>query len=108
MSISSLYPTTRPSLVLDFANTKQLDPRITFARPTTATYYDGKTVAKAEENLLKYSQEFNNAAWTKQNATVTANSIAAPDGNQPANGCIKRIAYYPKRLSNTELQALTA
>lgn len=70
----------RPSLLLDFANTKQLDPRITFSRPTTATYYDEKTVAKAEENLLTYSQTYTNAAWIVSNTSVTGNSIAAPDG----------------------------
>ena len=31
-------------------------------------------------NLLTYSQEFDNVVWVKTNATVTANSIVAPDG----------------------------
>ena len=44
MSIKSLYPDTRPSLNLDFANTKVLDPRITFARASTATYVDSKGI----------------------------------------------------------------
>ena len=74
----------RPSLLLDFANTKQLDPRITFTRASTGTYYDGKTVAKAEENLLLYSQEFNNSGWLKSAGVVSANSTAAPDGTTTA------------------------
>jgi len=74
----------RPSLLLDFANTKTLDPRITFTRASTGTYYDGKTVAKAEENLFIYSQEFDNAAWPKVSAIVTANSTTAPDGTTTA------------------------
>jgi len=37
MSIRQNFPTTPPSLVLDFANSKTLDPRITFSRTTTAT-----------------------------------------------------------------------
>ena len=74
----------RPSLLLDFANSKTLDPRIDFTRSSTATYYDGKTHAKAEENLLQYSQEFDNAYWSKANATVTANSTTAPDGTSTA------------------------
>jgi hypothetical protein len=85
MSIASLYPSINPSLLLDFANSKVLDPRITFTRTTTATYYDGVTTAKAEENLVTYSQEFDNAAWTKTNVTVTANSVAAPDGTTTAD-----------------------
>ena len=74
-----------PSLNLDFAKVKQLDPRITFTRASTGTYYDGKTVAKAEENLLVRSQEFDNAAWTKANVTATANSAVAPDGTTTAS-----------------------
>ncbi len=85
MAIAALYPSTKPSLNLDFANTKTLDPRITFSRASTATYYDGKTFTKAEENLLSYSQEFDNAWWIKQDAAVTANAIAAPDGAATAD-----------------------
>lgn len=85
MSIQNLYPNVKPSLLLDFANTKQLDPRITFTRASTGTYYDGKTVAKAEENLLVRSQELNNASWTKFNVTVSADSVAAPDGTLTAD-----------------------
>ena len=84
MSIASLYPSINPSLLLDFANSKVLDPRITFSRTTTATYYDGVTTAKAEENLVLYSQAFDNAAWAKNGITVTANSVAAPDGTTTA------------------------
>ena len=64
MSISQNYPLTSPSLSLDFANTKALDPRITFSRPTSAVYYDGQTVTKAEENLLTYSEDVSQAVWT--------------------------------------------
>ena len=56
--INSKYPTTKPSLNLDFANTKSLDPRIAFRRGTPGTYYDGVTHVKAEENLLSYSEDF--------------------------------------------------
>ena len=74
----------RPSLLLDFANTKTLDPRITFTRASTASFYDGKTVAKAEENLVLYSQEFDNAYWSKPSTTVLANNTSAPDGTTTA------------------------
>lgn len=75
----------RPSLLLDFANTKTLDPRITFTRASTGTFYDGKTVAKAEENLLVQSETFDNASWFKGNTTVSANAGTAPDGNTTAD-----------------------
>lgn len=83
MSIKNLYPSIRPSLSLDFAKTKQLDPRIDFTRASGATYYDGKTVAKAEENLLQYSREFD--LWANENMSVVANDIEAPDGTMTAD-----------------------
>lgn len=78
-------PDIRPSLLLDFANSKTLDPRITFTRGSTATYWDGKTTAKAEENLLSYSEQFDNSYWTKTRITVTADDTTAPDGTTTAD-----------------------
>lgn len=43
MAISTLYPSSRPSLTLDFAKSKRLDPRISFSRTHTgsiASYTD--------------------------------------------------------------------
>lgn len=80
LEISTLYPAIRPSLNLDFVNNRYLDPRISFSRSSTATYYDGKTTHKSEENLLTYSEQLDNAAWTKTNITVTANTQVNPFG----------------------------
>jgi hypothetical protein len=66
--------------MLDFANTKQLDPRITYTRASTATFYNGVTTAMAEQNLFTYSEQFDNAEWGKTATTVTANSTVAPNG----------------------------
>ncbi len=84
MSLSVNFPTIRPSLALDFAATRSLDPRITFTRASTATYYDNHTVAKAEENLLLRSQEFDNASWTKTEINVSTDAAVAPDGTSTA------------------------
>jgi hypothetical protein len=70
MAIQSQYPNLRPSLLLDFANRRSLDPRITFTRASEARYYDGKTVSKAEENLLLYSQKYDESQWTKTDSSV--------------------------------------
>jgi len=43
--------------------------------------YNGTT----PKNLLGFTEEFNNAAWVKTLATVTANSIADPNGNLNAD-----------------------
>ena len=84
MSISQNFPTISPSLDLSFALTKKLDPRITFSRPTTGAYYDGRTVSKAEENLLDYSQEFSNSVWVKRAGGFQYNTTTAPDGTTTA------------------------
>ena len=80
MSISANFPNVRPSLLLDFANSQQLDPRVTFSRSTTAPYYDGKTSVLAEQNLTVQSQDWTQSVWTKTGLTVTANNWVAPDG----------------------------
>jgi Phage T7 tail fibre protein len=100
-------PAIRPTLLLDFANTKQLDPRITFTRASTGTYYDGKTVAKAEENLFTYSQAFDNAAWPKSgnSVTVTADATTAPDGTSTADKMVEAAITAGHRL---ECSAFTA
>jgi len=79
----------QPSLNLDFANVKKLDPRITYARASEARYYDGKTVSKAEENLSLWNQEFDNGVWAKTGATVTANATTAPDGTNTADKLVE-------------------
>lgn len=87
-----------------------VDPRALFTRATTATYisstgllktapanaarfqYDPVTLAcqgylcePQRSNYLLRSQEFDNASWTKNATTVTANSVAAPDGTTTAD-----------------------
>ena len=36
-------------------------------------------------NLVTYSEQFDNAAWDKANATITANTTVSPDGNSNAD-----------------------
>jgi hypothetical protein len=107
MAIQTNFPSIKPSLLLDFSNTEALDSRVTFARASTATYY-GTQTAKAEENLFAYSQEFDNAYWSKTATTVTANTEVAPDGtttaetltdsNSSASHFIQRISGVPVGL----------
>jgi hypothetical protein len=47
--------------------------------------YRGLLVEPGATNLLTYSQEFDNAAWTKTALTVTANTTVAPDGTTTAD-----------------------
>jgi hypothetical protein len=84
MAIQTNFPAVKPALLLDFAKNKRLDPRITFTRTTTATYYDAVTTAKAEENLLSQSQTFTTATWSHNGISTTANTSTAPDGTTTA------------------------
>jgi hypothetical protein len=104
MTIKSFYPASRPALGIDFAQTKRLDPRITFTRASTATFvgadgliqtaasgaprFDhnpttgeslGLLVEEARTNRLLYSTDFANAVWNKSFGTLTSNSLLAPD-----------------------------
>lgn len=85
MSIQNNFPAIKPTLLLDFANVKQLDPRITFTRASTATYY-GTQTAKAEENLILYSEQLSNGAgWSTSNITADGNTDTAPNGTITAD-----------------------
>ena len=43
---------------------------------------------KQSTNLCLYSEQFDNAAWTKTDGTVTANQAISPDGTQNADKCV--------------------
>ena len=83
----------------------KLDPLLTFGRASTATRFNaagsletvasgqprfdfdpatlkcrGLLIEEARTNLLLYSQDFTNAAWTKASSAVTAASTTAPTG----------------------------
>ena len=104
------YPTVLPTLDLDFANSKTLDPRITFTRASGGSYvgadgliksaavneprFDhnpttgeslGLLVEEARTNRHTYSEQFDNAAWGKNGATITSNATTAPDGTTTAD-----------------------
>jgi hypothetical protein len=59
---------------------------LSVTRATTATRVNSAGLVElVPYNLVTYSQDFSNAAWTKVNATITANSTTAPDGTLTAN-----------------------
>ena len=118
MTFKALYPTALPSLNLDFANTKQLDRRVTFTRASTATYVgvDGliKTAASGvarfdhsatgeslgllvEEARTNY--RLNSAISSStygsylSKATIVAANAIAPDGTASAISIANNTGY---------------
>jgi hypothetical protein len=107
-----------------------LDSRITFSRGTGATRvnasgfievvgnttprfdYDPVTLAprgllieEARTNLLTYSEQFDNAAWVKVDATITANTTVAPDGTTTADTWSTIGATYPSTFKTVTVTA---
>jgi hypothetical protein len=108
------YPTVLPTLDLDFANTKTLDPRITFTRASGGSYvgadglikyagvnearFDhdpitgeslGLLIEEARTNLLLRSEEFDDAIWSKARSFIVPNVIVAPDGSLSADKIVE-------------------
>ena len=106
------FPSVRPTLDLDFANTKTLDPRITFTRASGGSYvgadglikyagvnearFDhdpvtgeslGLLIEESRQNLLRYSEEADNPVWNILGSSIIVdpNSTTSPDGNQTAD-----------------------
>jgi hypothetical protein len=106
------YPEVRPTLDLNFARVKALDPRITFTRASGGSYvgadglikYSGVNEARFDHdpvtgdslgllieeqrtNLLLRSEEFDTASWSVASTSVaiTANTQVAPNGTTTAD-----------------------
>lgn len=61
------------------------------------------STAPVIKNLLSYSEQFDNAAWSKSNATITPNTSAttAPDGTLTADKLIENTANSNHFVSQT-------
>ena len=117
----------RPSLLLDFANTKTLDPRITFTRASTGTYFDangilqtaasgvarfehnpvtgeslGLEIEEQRTNLSLYSDNFSTDRIATR-ITVSVNQITSPDGTINADKLIASV----DNNTHTLLRSLT-
>lgn len=77
-------PKIKPTLNLPFAKMQTFDPRVTFTRASDAYEYKGDSV-KAEENLALYSEQADNASWSKTAVTVLANQTLAPNGTNTSD-----------------------
>ena len=103
MSVRGKFPQQRPTLNLNFAQSKILDPRITFTRTSTATYVDEDGLIKVadadvarfdhdpvtgeclglliEEQRVNYETNTEDPTqWTISNMIPTGNSVILPTG----------------------------
>jgi hypothetical protein len=82
-----------PSLLLDLTNgNNTLSPAITFTRTTNATVTGSNgLIQNAPMNLLTFSEQFDNAAWTKNNITIAANSAVSPNGQTTADTAVESL-----------------
>ena len=115
MTIKALYPTVRPTLNLDFAKTKALDPRITFTRASTATFVgpDGliKTAPSGAarfdhnpttgESLGLLVEEARANLATYSDTAYAGGSNTTPYTAQAPNGTFTAVAFAPPADSNS-------
>ena len=110
IEVTADYPTIKPSLNLNFARARALDPRITFTRASVGTYvgrdgliktagnnearfdHDPETleslgllIEESSTNEFPFSEDFSSFVWTKVNTTVTTNAATSPDGTSTAD-----------------------
>jgi hypothetical protein len=126
MSIQQNFPAISPSLSLNLARSKTLDPRITFTRtssgtrtnsqglvevvPANSPRFDhsynpvsgtmrslGLLVEESRQNTLLYSQEFNN--WNISNGSITQNTATAPDGTETADKLVENSSTGNKEVN---------
>jgi hypothetical protein len=127
-------PTIRPCLNLDFANSKQLDPRITFYRDSIATYYDckgvlryanvneprfdhdpvtgeskGLLIEEARTNAMPYSSH--PGLWDPTYNTSTAiyqSEVLAPDGTMSSANFISTTSSSSDHVLQGPVSSITS
>ena len=117
-SVNTDFPNLRPSLDLRFALAKKLDPRITFTRGTSGTYFGpdglmrtagvneprfdhdpitgqslGLFIEESRQNIALQSENINTSPWDTSTLTFATNSIVAPDGNTTADKLIENPSF---------------
>ena len=107
MSYSNSFPTQRPSLNLDFANSGKLDSRISYSRSSSGTYLSSEKALNSE-NLLLQSQDFD-TSWTASGIAAPTGSQTAPDGTATAwlLTCNSGTATGPRILQSYTVSANT-
>lgn len=126
MAVLTNFPDIRPSLLLDFANSRRLDPRVSLVRATTGTIINaagqlevvpansprvdfdpvtgrclGLLVEEQRTNLFTYSNDFTDAAWIKSNATIVPNNRVGIDGTLSMSKLVESTATLAHGMQRT-------
>jgi hypothetical protein len=64
----------------------------------------GLLIEEQRTNLLTYSEQFDNAAWTKSSYTISQNVGVAPDGSMTADKIIPVLGLDPSAPNGTGVQ----
>lgn len=126
MSIQQNFPAISPSLNLNFARSKTLDPRITFSRTSTATRVNeqglievvsadiprfdhkyengvikslGLLVEESRQNLWNNSNDF--TVWTKQTNNSGVVGIAITNSTTSPDGTLNACRYFVQTAGGT-------
>jgi hypothetical protein len=105
-------------------------PSITFTRASDATYFDadgvlqtaandtprfdhdpatagnpsrGLLIEESRTNLLQRSEEFDDAYWTADDASITANAATSPSGTTTADKLVENSATSTHRVRRTQI-----
>jgi hypothetical protein len=68
----------------------------------------GLLIEEARTNLLTYSDDWSNAAWTKQQVTITTNATLSPDGTANADKIVEDSSTAFHRAFQTITKAASA
>lgn len=136
MSISQNYSSLQPSLNINFAKSKKIDPRITFIRASTATRTNssgliqtvssgyprfdhsyssstgtttslGLLIEETRTNLITYSEDITDTSWNKANITVSSN-VSATSAPDGSNNADKFIETTAANSSHILYKSRTA
>jgi hypothetical protein len=73
----------------------------TFTRATTATRVNSAGLVElVPYNLVEYSEQFDNAEWTKQQSSITTNVTTAPNGTLTADKLVEDTSNATHRMFN--------
>lgn len=92
---------TQPSAYIPTTTAAVYGPRYDYDASTVPAQPRGLLIEESRSNLLTYSEQFDNAAWTKVRCTITANATIAPDGTSSADRIVEDTTNNSRFISQT-------